>query len=144
MKETQRHLLLFIVYFYILSCKIRVTESYWEKYFNRQWYSGNLHAFVSPIIEIMYRHERLAQWEVWTHQFRFRIVWLLPWSRRNVSSSMGERRFILFRREHDGFNHAASAVSILSKDTAVFTLSLPSQNCWVTGSEIRSIPEYYN
>jgi hypothetical protein len=32
MKGTHRHLLLFIVYVYVLSCKIRVTESYWEKY----------------------------------------------------------------------------------------------------------------
>ena len=32
LKGTQRHLLLFIIYVYALSCKIRVTESYWEKY----------------------------------------------------------------------------------------------------------------
>ena len=57
---------------------------------------------------------------------------------------MGERRFVFFGRQHDGFNHAASAVSILSKDTAVFTLSLPTQYCWGTGTVTRSIPEYYS
>jgi hypothetical protein len=32
MKETHRHWLLFIIYCYVLSCKILGTESYWEKY----------------------------------------------------------------------------------------------------------------
>ena len=144
MKETHSHLLLFVVYFYVLSCKIRVTESYWAKVFDRQWYSDTVHVFVSPIIETLYRYDRLAQWEIRTHQFRFRIVWLLPWTRRNVSSSRRERRFVFFLRRHDVFNHAVSAVWVLSNDMDVFTLSLPTECCWATGIKTRSIAEYYS
>ena len=125
--------------FYVLSCKIRVTESYWEKY------------LIDGDILALFKLSRVQLLQPCTDMNvsssgRFEpINWLLPWTRRNVSSSRGERCFVFFRRQHDGFNHAASAVSILSNDgTAVFTLSIPTWYCRGTGIVTRSIPEYYS
>jgi hypothetical protein len=64
MKGTHRHLLLFIVYVYVLSCKIRVTESYWEQY---KIDSDVLALFMLSCVQLLHTFtdlQRLAHWEV--------------------------------------------------------------------------------